>query len=97
MIGYNGSNRINPLKNRWPAIERGIIKIANQLEWRDRLTYLAFHAKVYEIMNGESADDAIDTTFEILLRNIFAGLFIGDTNRNVKMQICRFNKFIRIR
>ena len=58
MIGYEANNRINPAKNRWPATERGIIKIANQLSLRDRLTCLAFNAKVYEIMDGESANVA---------------------------------------
>ncbi|CAF3098326.1 unnamed protein product [Rotaria sp. Silwood2] len=109
MIGYEASNRINPLKNRWPATERGIIKIANQLSLKDSLTCLAFNAKVYEVMDGEPANsaklklasvlsslkpsiddansgtalyDAIDSTFKVLLRNKFAGLLFGDSNRN---------------
>jgi len=109
MIGYEANNRINPAKNRWPATERGIIKIANQLGFKDRFTCLAFNAKVYEVMDAESANvaklklalvlsalkpdikdpnsgtalyDAIDATFQVLLRNKFAGLLIGDTNRN---------------
>jgi hypothetical protein len=109
MIGYDAYNRINPSKNRWPATERGIIKIANQLGLRDRLTCLAFNAKVYEVMDGESANvaklklalvlsalkpdlndansgtalyDAIDATLTVLLKTKFAGLFLGDSNRN---------------
>ena len=109
MIGYEANNRINPAKNRWPATERGIIKIANQLGLRDCFTCLAFNAKVYEVMDAESADvaklklalvlsalkpdikdrnsgtalyDAIDSTFRVLLRNKFAGLLLGDSNRN---------------
>lgn len=58
MIGYDAYGRIQPSRNRWPATERGIIKIANQLGLRDRLTCLAFNAKVYEIMDGESANVA---------------------------------------
>ncbi|CAF5114712.1 unnamed protein product [Rotaria sp. Silwood1] len=109
MIGYEANNRINPSKNRWPATERGIIKIANQLDLKDRLTCLAFNAKVYEIMNGEAANvaklklalvlsalkpsiddensgtalyDAIDSTFQVLFKKKFAGLLLGDSNRN---------------
>ncbi|CAF1913032.1 unnamed protein product [Rotaria magnacalcarata] len=109
MIGYEANNRINPSKNRWPATERGIIKIANQLGLKDRLTCLAFNAKVYEVMDSESANvaklklalvlsalkpsiddanagtalyDAIDSTFQFLLRNKFAGILTGDSNRN---------------
>ncbi|CAF3098268.1 unnamed protein product [Rotaria sp. Silwood2] len=109
MIGYEANNRINPSKNRWPVTERGIIKIANQLGLKDRLTCLAFNAKVYEIMDAEAANtaklklalvlsalkpsvddanagtalyDAIDSTFQVLLRNKFAGLLLGDSNRN---------------
>ena len=58
MIGYEANNQINPLKNRWPITERGIIKIANQLGLQDCLTCMAFNAKVYEIMDGESAEVA---------------------------------------
>ena len=58
MIGYESNSRINPSKNRWPATERGIIKIANQLGLNDRFTCLAFNAKVYEIMDAESANVA---------------------------------------
>ncbi|CAF1006697.1 unnamed protein product [Adineta steineri] len=53
MIGYESYNQINPLKNRWPITERGIIKIVNQLNSNDRFTCLAFNAKVYEIMDSE--------------------------------------------
>ncbi|CAF0774025.1 unnamed protein product [Adineta ricciae] len=109
MIGYESNSRINPAKNRWPATERGIIKIASQLGLKDRLTCLAFNAKVYEVMDAESIEvaklklaivlsqlkpdindensgtalyDAIDSTFQILLRNKLAGLLLGDENRN---------------
>ena len=109
MVGYDAYSRINPLKNRWPATERGIIKIANQLGLKDSFTCLAFNGKVYEVMDCESANvaklklalvlstlkpdindanagtalyDAIDSTFQILLRNKFAGLLLGDSNRN---------------
>ena len=109
MIGYDAYGRINPSRNRWPATERGIIKIANQLSLRDRLTCLAFNAKVYEIMDGESATaaklklalimsqlkpattdnnsgtalyDAIAAAASALLKNKFAGLLSGDSNRN---------------
>lgn len=109
MIGYEANNRINPAKNRWPATERGIIKIANQLDLKDRLTCLAFNARVYEVMDAENANvaklklalvlnslkpsvddanpgtalyDAIDSTFQILFRNKFAGILLGDSNRN---------------
>jgi hypothetical protein len=58
MIGYDAYSRINPSKNRWPATERGIIKISNQLGLRDRLTCLAFNAKVYEVMDCEPANMA---------------------------------------
>ena len=58
MIGYEANNRINPARNRWPATERGIIKIANQLGHQDSLTCLAFNAKVYEVMDGESVNVA---------------------------------------
>ncbi|UJR20310.1 hypothetical protein I4U23_023441 [Adineta vaga] len=58
MIGYESQNRINPTKNRWPATERGIIKIADQLGVKDCLTCLAFNAKVYEVMDGETANMA---------------------------------------
>ncbi|CAF2060327.1 unnamed protein product [Rotaria magnacalcarata] len=90
-------------------IERGIIRIANQLVLNDRLTCLAFNAEVYEVMDTESADvaklkpalvlsalnlsidnanagtalyDTIDSTFQVLLRNKFAGILTGDSNRN---------------
>ncbi|CAF0931255.1 unnamed protein product [Didymodactylos carnosus] len=109
MIGYDSNNRINESKNRWPATERGIIKIANQLGLNDRLTCLAFNAKVYEIMDAETANvaklklalimsqlkpalddansgtalyDAISSTYNVLLRNKLAGLFMQDSNRN---------------
>lgn len=58
MIGYDGYGRVNPAKNRWPATERGIIKIANQLGLRDRFSCLAFNAKVYEFMENEPASTA---------------------------------------
>ncbi|CAF1218194.1 unnamed protein product [Adineta steineri] len=58
MIGYEANNRINPSKNRWPATERGIVKIVNQLGLNDRLTCLAFNAEVYEVMDSESIDIA---------------------------------------
>jgi hypothetical protein len=58
MIGYDAYSRVNPAKNRWPATERGIIKIANQLGLKDRLTFLAFNAKVYEVMDAEPANVA---------------------------------------
>ncbi|CAF1237078.1 unnamed protein product [Adineta steineri] len=109
MISYESNNRIDPTKTRWPTTERGIIKIVNQLALKDRLTCLAFNAKVYEVMDGESVDiaklklaralpsikprmddpnpgtalyDAIGSTFQILFRNKFAGLLLGDSNRN---------------
>ena len=109
MIGYDVYGRINPAKNRWPATERGIMKIVNQLGLRDRLTCLAFNAKVYEFIDGESANvaklklalvmsqlkpstsdnnsgtalyDAIASASAALLKNKFAGLLSGDTNRN---------------
>lgn len=58
MIGYDGYGRTNPAKNRWPATERGIIKIANQLGLRDRFSCLAFNAKVYQVMENEPANTA---------------------------------------
>jgi hypothetical protein len=58
MIGYDAYSRINPAKNRWPATERGIIKIANQLGLRDRFTCLAFNAKVYKFIDNEPANVA---------------------------------------
>ena len=109
MIGYEANGRLNPSKNRWDVTERGIIKIANQLDLKDRLTFLAFNAKVFEVMDGESANvaklklalvlgslkpdindanfgtalyDAIDSTFQALLRNKLSGLFRLDSNRN---------------
>ncbi|CAF1278442.1 unnamed protein product [Rotaria sordida] len=109
MIGCDGYGRVYPSKNRWPATERGIIKIASQLGLNDSFTCLAFNAKVYEVMNAKSADmaklklasvlsflkpnfndtnggtalyDAIDSTFQVLLRNKLAGLLLDDSNRN---------------
>lgn len=58
MIGYEANGQINPAKNRWPATERGIIKIANQLTLQDRLTCLAFNGKVYRVIDGEAAQVA---------------------------------------
>ncbi|CAF1251040.1 unnamed protein product [Adineta steineri] len=52
MIGYEANNRINPSKNRWPATQRGIVKIVDQLGLNDCLTCLAFNAKVYEVMDS---------------------------------------------
>ncbi|CAF3941256.1 unnamed protein product [Rotaria sordida] len=81
----------------------------SQLDLNDRLTCLAFNAKIYEVMDYESANmaklklalilsnlkpsfndsnpstalyNAIETSFQFLLRNKLTGLFTDDSNRN---------------